>query len=228
MSRFSKNKKIIIICVAVVLVLAGVFGRRLFPKFKNVTTVFEASKEKPKIITDEIIIPKIDKITGTEGVFVNKGEGVPVLLAPNSKGESIVVVDAVLTVKGSFNLAQKSALVWASDAKLVFIKTLGTVMLDGKSSYWQIGFGSLNKKSGYEIVIKGDTIVSSTEVSTISYGFDLPQNWYDSGDAIDSIRTLPQFREASVSQINFFYNNDAKWWSYSVITSVGSSIMSVK
>jgi len=182
----------------------------------------------PKVVTDTIVIPKSEKITGAEGIYTRKNDAVAVPLSPKSSGEKVIVTDAVLTAKGSFAMAQKSALAWAPDAKLVFIKTLGTVMLDGKTSYWQLGFGSLKKKSGYEIVIKGDAIASTTEVATAVYGFDPPKNWYDSGDAISSLRTLPQFHDATVTQINFFYDKDAKWWVYSVLTSIGSDIMPVR
>lgn len=211
------NLKIILM----ILLVLAIGGGALYFFGKKVGII----ETPPKVVTDSITIPHSDKITGTEGLFVSKSEGIPVPLVPSNGGEVVVVVDAILTAKGSFDLAHKSALSWAPDAKLVYIKTLGTIMLDGRTSYWQLGFGSLKKKSGYDIVIKGDVVASATEVPTTVYGFELPKNWYDSGDAIDSVRTLPRFRDVTVSQINFFYD---KGWLYSVVTSVGSSVIPVK
>ncbi len=217
-----QNKKIIYIVGGFLFILIG--GGLVF-FFGRKTGLI---KTPPKTVTDSVTMPKIDKITGTEGMFVSKGESVPMPLVPKSSEERVVVTDAVLTAKGSFDLAQKSALAWAPDAKLVFIKTLGTVMLDGRTSYWQIGFGSLKKKSGYEIVIKGGAIVSATEVPATAYGYDLPKNWYDSSDAISSIRTLPQFDAATLSQVNFFYDIDAQEWRYSIVSSIGASVIRVR
>ena len=114
------------------------------------------------------------------------------------------------------------------DAKLVFIKSLGSVMLDGKSSYWQIGFGSKAKKGGYEVVVQGDRIVEAKEVSSSVYGYDEPLHFYDSNDAIDTIRTQPYYQDATLSQVNLYYNTDGKVWVYALATSKGVTSVPLK
>ena len=61
-----------------------------------------------------------------------------------------------------------------------------------------------------------------------SYGYTLPQNWYDSGDALLSLKTEPQFKDATVSSLNFYYNEDGKRWAYALSTSNGTLSMPVK
>ena len=71
-----------------------------------------------------------------------------------------MVSKAVLTVKGSYNLEARSGK-WSSDAKLVFVKSLGAITLEGKSSQWQIVFMSKTKTGkGYEIIVQEDQVVS--------------------------------------------------------------------
>src|SRR3989338_6961807 len=71
---------------------------------------------------------------------------------------------------------------WSSDAKLVFIKSLGAITLEGKSSQWQLAFSSKTKvKKGYEIIIQADQIVSKKEIDSTAVGADLSKNWKDSG-----------------------------------------------
>lgn len=222
-----QNKKIIIACVAVVLVLAGVFGRHLFPKLKNITTVFEAPKEKPKVVTDTVVVPETKKITQAEGrSFAPNGYSVPIV--PKNEGEKVIVDSAIFTIKTGFENAFVEAEKWSSDAKLVYAKSLGSVALDGKSSAWQFAFGSKQKKKGYEIIIQGDAIASQKETDASLSGFDLPKNWYDSGDAIVSLQALPQFSNATMNSLIFFYNEDGKNWQYALKTSLGNTTMIVR
>lgn len=184
---------------------------------------------KPHTVIDSVSIPETERITGTEGKLMERNTtAYPVPLVPKNDRDRVVVVGAELTLKRGYERAVIEAKKWAIDAKLVFVQSLGSIDLDGRSSYWQIGFGSKNKKKGYEIIMQGNKIISQKEIESSAYGFDLPKNWYDSGNAVISLQTLPQFSDAMITGLNFFYNTDGKIWMYSVVTSLGAYTTPVK
>ncbi len=211
-----------LLCSVVLLMIVFFISRSL----QSVS--FTHTKNAPRVITDNITVPVALSITGREGRMVESTQGQPVPLAPQEGSQTVIVTDAVLTVKGAYALALKETAKDAPDAKPVFVRSLGTVTLDGHSSYWQVGFGSAKNKKGYEALIQGEKIVSLKEIPSQSYGYALPKNWYDSGDAIDSIRTMPQFTDATVSSISFFYNEDGKRWGYALGTSKGTVSVPVR
>ena len=230
------NKKIIIVS-AVVIIIAAILGTiyfvspKSFESLKNLTKIIDLTPEKPKVIEEKLVIPETQKITGAEGRVVNEGS-VAVPLVPENESEKVIVSKAVLTVKGSYDLANPEAQKWSSDAKLVFIKSLGAITLEGKSSQWQLAFSSASakatadksktKQKGYEIIIQADQIVSKKEIESTAVGADLPKNWKDSDEAIKTLQEMPQYNNVSISAINFFYNTDAKEWRYGFSTSIGS------
>ena len=127
-------------------------------------------KEKPQVIEETLVIPDTQKITGVEGRMVSEGS-VQVPLVPKSEAEKVIVSKAVLTVKGSYDKAKSEAETWSKDAKLVFVKSLGGITLEGKSSQWQLAFSSATKSGkGYEIVIQTDQIVSKKEIDSKAIG----------------------------------------------------------
>lgn len=218
-----KNKIILIASVIIIVIVLGVFIWSKSSLFKNLTTIFE----KPKVVVETLVIPDTKSVAdGAARIPSTDKYAVP--LVPTSEGEKVVVPGAVLTLKQSYDVALPKAEVWAKDAKLVFLTSQGAVTLEGKSSMWQVAFGSLLKKKGYEIIIQGDKIVSEKEIPSTEYGYDLPTNWYDAGDAIISLQAEPQFANATVSSINFFYNRDGKRWGYALGTSAGTTSMAVK
>jgi hypothetical protein len=107
---------------------------------------------------------------------------------------------------------------WSADSKLIFIRSLGALGLDGKSSAWQIVCGSQEKKKGLEIIIQADKIISQKEITAETYGFDLPQNWYDSNEAIASLQNLVQFYNDTISSISFYYSSAGDSWAYGLAT----------
>lgn len=184
--------------------------------------------EKPKIIEEKLIIPKTQEISGGEGRAAGQGP-VAVALVPKTEDEKVVVAKAVLTVKGSYDLAVSQAKIWANDANLVFVKSLGAVTLEGKSSQWQIVFFSeIKPGKGYEIIIQGDQVVSRKEIESAARGAVLPNTWRDSGEIVASLQELPQFSDATVSSINLYYNVDGKIWRYVLSTSRGNTAMSAE
>lgn len=220
----NKKNKIILIGVATsAFLLLGVVMWQISPTFKKTVTFFE----KPKVVNDTFILPVSTKITTAEGrSFGTSGYSVP--LVPKTNGDEVVVSSAVFTIKKGFDLAFVDAEKWSSDAKLVYAKSLGTVTLEGKCSAWQYAFGSKLNKKGYEIVIQGDTIVSQKEISTSSYGYVLPKNWYDSVDAIGSIQSSSPFSKETIDSLIFFYSEDGKIWQYALATSIGNTTMLVR
>lgn len=218
-----KNKIIIIVSIIIVASVLGVFMWNKSPSLKNITTIFE----KPKVVEETLIIPDTKAVVGATARTPST-EHYAVPLVPTSEGQKVVVPNAVLTLKQSYDVALPKAEAWAKDAKLVFLTSQGAVTLEGKSSSWQVAFGSLLKKQGYEVIIQGDQIVSEKEIPSAEYGYALPTNWYDAEEAIISLQTMPQFADATVSSINFYYNRDGKRWGYALGTSRGTTSMPVR
>lgn len=222
-----QNKKFTIIAVIAIAIVGSTLyyfsvGGLLPSKKINVTP-----ENKPRVITEEnLVIPKTEKISDAEGKQTNFGSAnaVEVLLVPKNEGEKMIVLKAILTVKGSYDLAQPEAVKWASDAQLVFIKSLGAITLDGKSSQWQLAFFSPAKKGkGYEIIIQADQITSKREIASTAKSDNFPKNWYDSDGAIKSIQTMPQFTNATISFISFTYDPDSQGWLYVLANSDGQT-----
>src|SRR3989304_8744998 len=167
------NKTLVIILavlIAIVVLAAGFYAispngfKNVISKLKETGKSINLISEKPKVIEEKLVIPETQKITGAEGRVVNEGS-VAVPLVPENESEKVVVYKAVLTVKGSYNLAASEAQKWSSDAKLVFIKSLGAITLEGKSSQWQLAFSSVIKKGkGNEVIIQGAQIVSKKQI----------------------------------------------------------------
>ncbi|HBB56993.1 TPA: hypothetical protein DEW47_03960 [Patescibacteria group bacterium] len=178
-------------------------------------------KEKPKVIDEDLVIPDTQKVTLTEGRFGGEGN-VQTPLVPKNDGEKIIVTKAILTVKGSYDLAMPAAQEWSSDAKVAMVKSLGAVTLDGKSSQWQLVFSSVLKNGkGYEVIIQADQIVSKKEIDLSAVGVDLPINFRDSNEAIIGLQELPQYSDATISALTLYYNTDLKAWRYTLTTSRG-------
>lgn len=237
-----QQKNIIILAVVVVIALLALVIFVVFPDiFKSGTRLETEVKkeEKPKIIEEKLVIPETENISGAEGRTVEKGS-VDVPLVPKSEGEKVIVSKAVLTVKGAYDLASIEAQKWSVDAKLVFIKSLGAVTLEGKSSQWQLVFSSASAKAtadkskttqkGYEVIIQADQIVSKKEVDSTAVGADVPENFSDrdAGWAVEQLAANPQFQTASMSAITFVYNYDAKAWDYVIANSFGKSAVRVR
>ncbi len=183
--------------------------------------------EKPVVVVENLVIPDTKNVATVDARIPNS-EAYKVPLVPKSGSEKVVVPNAVLTLKESYAKANPDALIWSNDAKLVLIKSLGALTLEGKSSQWQVVFGSKTKKKGYEVILQGDAVVSKKDIESTAYGYDLPKNWYDANEAIVSLQTLPQFSDATVSGINLFYNADSREWAYGLATSRGATAMPVK
>lgn len=225
MMEETNNKKITIILIAVIVVAVLAIVLYLFkPSVLNIITKpIGIDATRPTVIENEVlVIPDTQKITGAEGSAVGQGT-VAVVLVPKDESEKVIVPKAVVTVKGSYDIAQKETESWSSDAQLALIKSMGAVTLEGKSSQWQVIFYSKKLKKGYEIIIQGDQIVSRKEIDSNTVGAAVPKNWLDSGDAIMKLQAMSGYVDASISTINFFYNSDAGEWRYGFSTSVGAT-----
>lgn len=179
----------------------------------------------PKAKTQKIVA---DTFVPLDTVAIPAGNGRSLELAkvgmpidPSKFTVDFVAPEAKLTVKDGYNLALPLAQSWSADAKLVFIKSVGTATGEGKAVEWQVVFGSKIKKAGYEVVIFGDQVRSQKTIASKSFGHEVPRRWFDSSGAVISLRTMPQFSTAVISGINFFYNDDAKGWMYGLATSQG-------
>lgn len=182
--------------------------------------------EKPIVVKEEkLVIPETKEVTPAAGREVSSTAQVEVPLVPKSESEKVVVASAVLTVKGVVDKTGSEAKVWKSDAKLSFVKALATVTLEGKSSSWQAVYVSATAGAddGYEIIVEGESIVSKKAIPSTSRGADLPETYKDSPQAIAALAELPQFSDATISGLNFYYNADGKVWRYAVSTNKGTT-----
>jgi len=219
------NKPIIILSIFILLVVGVAVAYFIFPEFgSKISRVVDLTPDKPKVIENEnLVIPDTQKITGSDGRVVEKGN-VETPLVPKNEGEKIIVARAVLTVNGSYDKALGEAKSWADDVKLVFVKSLGAVTLEGKSSQWQVVFVAKSKtKKAYEVIIQADQVVSKKEIDSTATGADLPKTWIDSGEAVKILQLMPQYSSVSVSVITLFYDNNSKGWNYGFITSIGAT-----
>ena len=217
-----ENKKLIyivgaVVAVAVTLVILYATGIISPGLVKKVTF-----QKTPQVIEENLVIPDTQRVSGTDARFGGGGSSVQTPLVPKNEGEKVIVVKAVLTLKGSYDLAKPESEKWASDALLSLVNSLGAVTLDGKSSQWQLAFSAKSKpKKGYEIIIQGDQIVSKKEIESTAVGAELPTTFKDSGSAVVVLQELPQYSDASLSSISLYYNTDGKIWRYSLVTSKG-------
>lgn len=213
-----KNKKaILIICVGLITIFLFVLY------FDGIREAGRSALNIERSINENPSPRVLEKTTTSDGRFVvPTGEQIP--LVSNRK----VTIANGKTLKGAYSVALPEALIWSSDAKLVYIRSLGTVSVDGISSGWEIVFGSKIKKEGYVVSVIGGLVASKASTASKSFGYDLPKNWYDSGEAIRSISSLPQFKDATISGLNFYYNEDGKKWGYAVSSSLGTVSVPVR
>lgn len=224
-----QNRSTIIILSAVIIVALGGAAYWL-GSGKKLISLSSKTTSKPRVIKENLTIPDTTSFTGSEGRVVEQGN-VAVALVPKSEDEKVIVSGAALTVKGVYDRALPEALKWAPDARLAFIKSLGAITLEGQSSQWQVGFSSETKKDkGYEIIVRGDQIISQKEIDSALAGGAVPDNFADrdSAWAIAQLALIPQFQTASVSAIVFSYNADAEWWDYIIPNSFGKSAIRVR
>lgn len=178
--------------------------------------------EKPTVITENIVIPNTTTINAGDA-RVASGDKYAVSLVPKSKSEEIIVPNAILTLRESYDLAIVEGKKWADDANLAYIKSLGAVTLEGKSSTWQVVIGSKTKKKGYEVIVQGSAVLSQKEVDSKDYGGAVPDPWKDLAVVIRELQSHPLYQNATVSEVNFYYNLDNKKWYYAIATSKGMS-----
>ena len=222
------NRTLIIIIFIVVIVFALGAGYYFYAPSGNAPSAGQNTPSQGRVIEEKLVIPDTKNITGGEGRVIGQG-AVSIALVPKNDSERVIVPGAVLSVKGSYDLARPEAVKWSSDAQLVFVKSLGAVTLEGKSSQWQLAFSSKNKKGeGYEVIVQGDRIVSQKEIASTMVGGEIPNNWRDAGEIIKELQSHPLYQDATISSITFYFQLDNKKWYYAFTTSKGVSSVSVQ
>jgi hypothetical protein len=205
------NKKYLII-LGLTLVLLGLLAI-YFIAYTSVKLVPVIKTPVGRIINENLVIPDLTKTEPILGRAVKPG-AISTPLLPQTDEARLIFPQAKLSLKQGYDLANSQALLWSADAKLIYLKSAGAVALTGQSSQWLLVFGAKEKAAGLEIVIQADQVVLKKEITTDSFGYNLPQNWYDSAEAIAAIQSLPQFNNNSISAISFYYNLDSKQWNY--------------
>jgi hypothetical protein len=227
MNNYFKDKKnILIVAIILIIIIVIIFIVLAFKKDPRSGRVFNREVFIGQIINDEIKIPQTIEVTSNEGEIVPRGQ-YNVKLQPQSETETVLITKAKLTLKEAYGLSVVEANKWSIDAKLVFIKSNGALGLDGKSSSWQLVYGSADKRKGYEIIMAENQIVSAKEIISESNGFDLPLNWYDSYEAIATL-ALPQFSQDTISALSFYYSAANNSWAYGIANGDKTTSMWVK
>ena len=221
MKTISEHKHKIALIAAVVVLALLVLSVVVY--YGGFTKAKRALINNERVITEAPLPRTFSETSTTEGRFVaSSGEDISL-----TSGERVVIEDGV-TLKESYVIAEQEARTWASDAKLVYIKSLGTVTTEGVSSGWEVVFGSDVQKSGYALAVIGGVVSEKKEVVSAAVGYELPQDWYDAVEAIRSIQTLPQFEQATISGLSFYYNEDGKRWGYAISSSNGTVSIPVR
>lgn len=217
MKKFwNNNKSLILIMTVVLLIIAS-------------TVVYYGSPEKAKhaILSNQRIVVEIPTPRSVEKISVGDGRmavstGEKIALQSNER----VVIDGGKTLKEGYVIAEGAATAWAPDAKLVYVRSLGTVTVDGVSSGWEVVFGSKTQEKGYVVAVIGGAIASRGESVLPDSGHATPENWYDAKEAIKSIQALPLFKDATISGINLYF--DGKIWEYVIASSKGTVSVPVR
>lgn len=182
----------------------------------------------PRIIEETLVVPNTQEVHVADARMLEQGT-IAVPLVPKTEEEKVIVARAELTLKGGYVAAAQAAGTWDANALLIFVKSLGAITLDGKSSSWQVLFSSPNKKGvGYEVVLQGKEIVSKKEIGSEAAGATIPQNWKDLGEVISELQQHPLYQDASVTAVSFHLNPDNKKWYYNILTSKGANAIAVE
>lgn len=221
MKDFLSNKKPVILMAIIVLLAGG--GAAVYFYYGGFKKIPLAIFETTRVVVENPAPSAIKSASAAAGRFVvSTGEDIAIM------GGAGVVIAGGKTLKESYALANAEAARWAEDAKLVYIKSLGTVTLSGASSGWETVFGSKARKKGYVLSVVSGNITDKKEIVSTSAGYVLPDDWYDGGEAIKSIQTLPQFRDATISGLSFYYNEDGQRWGYAIFSSNGTVSVPVR
>ncbi len=185
--------------------------------------------KQPTIITEKVTIPDTKQVGGSDGFYANK-QAHQVPLAPTDDGEKVFVTGAIHSPYTSYDLVRGRVADWAGDAKLAIIKSLGTVTLEGTSSGWQLVFVSKTKGSGYEVIVENGTVIRMKEMPTDAKSGDVPENFKDrdASWAIARLTENPQWKNATMTGLNFTYNADARAWDYVIANTYGGSSIRVR
>ena len=217
-----KNKiKIIIFCViglvlAASLVTVYVLRNRGFD-FGDFLSPKEFSG---RVITSSLALDDLNIAKVGQGEIVVRGE-YDVKIQPADDSEKVMLAGATTTLKQAHEIAYPEAELWAEDVKLISISSAGALNIDGHAAAWRLLYASARLERAYEIVIKGDSIISRRELEAETAGNNLPRSWYDSDEALLSLRYLDQFKDETISAISFYYSPVAASWAYGV--AVGSA-----
>lgn len=212
------NKRYFVIAIALAAAaLIVVFYRS---DFVGVRSLFG---DKARVISEAPVLRVVDSVTlGGNREVSSTGESIALVSSER------VVIAGGKTPKESYLIAKDVAVSWSQDAQLVYIKSMGTVTVEGVSSGWELLFGSKEKNKGYVLAVVNGTVVQKSEVESITRGYALPSDWYDAGEAVKSIQTLPQFKDATISGLTFYYNEDGKRWGYAISSSQGTVSVPVR
>ena len=225
----NKRSKVYIIVAGILVVIVAMYI--FMPNILNVfTQQIGIDVGRPMVVDEKPIIIDTTEIKSSDRFNIVDGN-TQTPLVPKSDGDRVVVTKATFTVKGAYDFSKTEASLWSENAKLAYVKSLGAITLDGKSSQWQVIYVSSDKDKkdkGYEIVVFGDQILSKKEIDASFVGADVPENIKDSDKAITVLQELPQYSSATLSVINFYYNSDVKGWRYNLVTSSGAVTVPAK
>lgn len=173
------------------------------------------------VISESLSLPPENSVVSSSGRIPNQ-EAHAVSFTPQNEDEMVVVPDAILTLNKALSLGAERAGVWAGDASLVFIKSLGAVNLRGESSSWQIVYASKERGVGREIIIQGDTVSAnrSTALETLDGGTRTP-TLRPIGDVIKELQQNETYKNVTMTGVTL-YHGDGGIFRYVFTTSKGT------
>lgn len=208
---YNNNQRLVWIMAGVLTLIVGVVAYYGSP-MKTKRAIFDNER-----VISEKPTPRAVESTASFDARAATSTGQAVSLTSSTH----LLIDDGTTIKEGYAIANPVALSWSSDAKLVYIRSLGTVTLGGVSSGWEVAFGSKMLSKQYVISVINGKVAKNAEIIATSFGHDVPMKWHDSGDAIKSIQTSSVFKDATISGLNFYYSEDSKLWGYAISTSRG-------
>jgi hypothetical protein len=146
--------------------------------------------------------------------------------APTSSGSDSLgtppagSITQVASPQSAYEVALSSATQWEPDAALMQVNLGGA-----DASEWTFIFVSQEKKGkGFQVVVSGQTISSSSVIAFEGSGTALPANAISPDAAMAEVRSLPGYADVAIVGLQMVYNAAAKQWYWGVKTASGGTI----
>lgn len=137
------------------------------------------------------------------------------------------IIDNRPSPRNAFDIALPEAQKWQSDAKMVFLNSIGPIGETGRSNNWGVAFASKNVKGKVYLVNVVDyKIISAGETLYTGSGADFPENIISLEEAIKQFRQIKGNDNIEILGAEAIYGPALKVWYWGIKTPLG--VTSVK